>query len=716
MKLIILSVFFLFVVCTIGIQPIYAQDFKGVTELSLRIAPWTKNKIVFHSIASTGNERFELFTKNNQLHIYATSASAASAGFNYYLNRYCKQMVSHCGDNLKPLKILPDVKNRLVIETPFQYRYALNYCTFNYSMSFYQWKDWERELDWMAMHGVNLMLAIDGTEIVWQKTLQHFGFTDKEIKNFIPGPAFTAWWLMGNLEGWGGPVTDDMINRQMQLQKKILARMKELGIEPVLQGFYGMVPTTLKNKFPAAKIVDQGKWVGGFQRPAFLSPQDSLFPRMADAYYQNIKEIYGDCKFFGGDPFHEGGTREGLDVSASATNIQLQMRKNFPNSTWVLQAWQSNPGKELLRDLNKDKTLVLELNGESQQNWEQTDAFGKTPWIWCSVNNFGETPGLSGKLEHILSEPQRALQTPEGRYMKGIGIIPEGILNNPLVFDLALNSAWGKKMDTDSLLFNYILYRYGEGNDEVYNALFLLKKTVYASQNGGGSESLFAAKPAKEINSVSTWGSRKIVYDTRLLENALKLFLQASGKFTESETFRYDLTDIARQVLSNCGKMAYDSTMKYFNQKDIARYSAFKNDFLTLINLQEQLMATNKSCMVGTRLQQAMDFGKTEYEKKLAETNARMQITIWGPDTNPETDLHEYAHKEWAGLIKDLYLPRWEAFFKQLDSELQGNPSKEIDFFSMELAWARGHNTYPTKPEGDYKALIKQIIWYYDDH
>ena len=220
-------------------------------------------------------------------------------------------MMSHGADNLKSLDVLPEVRPKCVIETPFQYRYALNYCTFNYSMSFYQWKDWERELDWMALHGVNLMLATMGMEIIWQKTLQQFGFTEKEILDFIPGPAYTAWWLMGNLEGWGGPVTEDMITRQMQLQKRILSRMKELGIEPVLHGFYGMVPTALQAKFPTAKIIDQGKWGGDFQRPAFLSPMDSLFTRMADVYYQNIKKIYGDFHFFEGDPFHEGGNSAG---------------------------------------------------------------------------------------------------------------------------------------------------------------------------------------------------------------------------------------------------------------------------------------------------------------------------------------------------------------------------------------------------------------------
>jgi alpha-N-acetylglucosaminidase len=702
-----------FVVFCLKLQSLQAQDFSGVTALTQRVTPWTKGKIVFHSLAASANERFELLTQDKQLHISATSASAAAMGFNYYLNHFCNHSISHGAENLKPLATLPEVKEKLVIETPFEYRFALNYCTFNYSMSFYQWKDWEKELDWMALHGVNLMLAINGTEIVWQKTLEQFGFTDKDIKEFIPGPAYTAWWLMGNLEGWGGPVTNDMINRPMELQKKMLSRMKELGIEPILHGFYGMVPSTLQTKFPSAKIIEQGKWAGDFQRPAILSPQDSLFTKMATVYYQNIKNIYGDCKFFGGDPFHEGGSSKGLDVALSAKNIQNQMQANFPNSTWVLQGWGGNPKEELLKDLKKEKVMVIDLFGENQNNWETSNAFNGTPWIWCTVNNFGEKTGLYGKLNRIIEEPQRALQTPQGKYMKGIGVMPEGILNNPLIFDLSLNSAWGIETKTDSLLRDYAKYRYGIKNDDIFNGLISLKKSVYISHaeyQEGGTESLFAARPAKEIKSVSTWGTRKLYYDNKILEEGLKSFLKAADIFKKSKTFQYDITDITRQVLANRGQMAYDSLMKSFGQKNVVAYNRYKKQFIGLMQLQEQLMATNTNFLVGSWIKQAKDFGKTVYEKQLAERNARMQITFWGPDFNPKTNLHEYAHKEWSGLIKDLYLPRWELFFEQLDNELAGKPSIGVDFFAMELKWSKQYNSYTTIPKGDYLNVIKEII------
>ena len=55
----------------------------------------------------------------------------------------------------------------------------------------------------MALHGINLSLALTGTESVWRNVLLKLGYTKDEINEFVAGPGFTAWWLMNNLEGWG---------------------------------------------------------------------------------------------------------------------------------------------------------------------------------------------------------------------------------------------------------------------------------------------------------------------------------------------------------------------------------------------------------------------------------------------------------------------------------------------------------------------------------
>ena len=113
-----------------------------------------------------------------------------------------------------------------------------NYCTYSYTMAFWDWARWEKEIDWMALHGINLPLAAVGQECVWRNMLAKLGYTKEETNRFIAGPAFLAWWAMNNLEGWGGPNPDSWYTQQEALQKKILKRMREYGIEPVLPGYY----------------------------------------------------------------------------------------------------------------------------------------------------------------------------------------------------------------------------------------------------------------------------------------------------------------------------------------------------------------------------------------------------------------------------------------------------------------------------------------------
>ena len=260
-------------------------DLQAVAALAHRVVPWLDSKLVLEHIAPDQNRSvFELENANGKLILRASDAPSAAMGLNWYLKYYCHRSISHLGNNITPVTPLPQIPKPVRRVSPFEFRYHLSYCTFNYTFAFADWEHWEHELDWMALNGVNLALAINGTEAVWQNTLRRIGYSEHEILDYIAGPAYTAWWLLGNLEGWGGPVTQRMIDEQVVLQKKILARMRELGIQPVLQGFFGMVPTSLAQKFPTAQIIVQGPW-NNFLRPPILLSSDPLFTRLAAIYY-----------------------------------------------------------------------------------------------------------------------------------------------------------------------------------------------------------------------------------------------------------------------------------------------------------------------------------------------------------------------------------------------------------------------------------------------
>ena len=696
-------------------QTIVAGVFTPVEQLVARRIPWLSSHIKFATMEPVdGQEAFELSTVNKKIVVRASGANAAAMGVNWYLKHYCHRSLSHLGNNLTPVTTLPLIETPILKVAEFPIRYALNYCTINYTMSFYGWEAWERELDWMALNGINLMLMPVGTEIIWQHTLEQFGFSNKEIAEFIPGPAFTAWWLMGNLEGWGGPVTINMMERNKKLAQKIYKRMGELGIEPIAQGFYGMVPTRLKEK-TNANIIEQGKWAGGFQRPDFLNPEDPLFARMAAVYYKEMKKAYGPTiQYFGGEPFHEGGRSEGADIPKSATIIQQQMQANFPGSTWVLQGWQHNPSQALLSGLDQSKTLVIELFGENTANWETRNCYEGTPFVWCHVSNFGEKTGLYGKLQRFANEVTRAKSGHCKDLLKGIGFIPEGINNNPVAYDLMSELAWlNEPVDVSKWIVDYVQYRYGTNNAKLQKVWQLLLQTVYNSPDiyqEGPSESIFCARPSLEVKSVSSWGTRKRNYDTALFEEAVRLFVEAGHEMKTSDTYLADRTDFVRQLQANRADAVYARMVQAVDDLDKRGFSEAYNQFETMLLQQDSLLSSSPHFDLSTWLNLAKALGKNEAEKKLNIRNAKTQITYWGPD-NRETNLHDYAHKEWGGLLRTLYLSRWRLFAKEMQAMLDSE-TVAVDYFELEKSWAESPELpallSPTKKQTE--GLIDRII------
>ena len=128
-------------------------------------------------------------------------------------------------------------------------------------MAFWNWERWERELDWMAISGINLPLAFTGQEYVWQKVYNELGITNEELLNFFSGPAFFAWQRMGNLQKWGGPIPQSFLDAQYELQIKILGRARAFGMKPVLTAFSGYIPEALTQHYPNVNYTRGSNWM-----------------------------------------------------------------------------------------------------------------------------------------------------------------------------------------------------------------------------------------------------------------------------------------------------------------------------------------------------------------------------------------------------------------------------------------------------------------------
>jgi alpha-N-acetylglucosaminidase len=186
----------------------------------------------------------------------------------YILTEYGHCQVTWNGTNLNLPKQLPVVAQKVHRQTPYQYRYYLNYCTFNYSMSWWDWDRWQKEIDWMALHGINMPLAVTGEEYTWYLVYKDLGFSDDDLKDFFCGPSYFSWFWMGQ-PGWlGRAITLNWMQSHKELQQKILRHERELGMMARAACIYGHVPPAFKKKFPNAKL-KATNWNNGFADTIF---------------------------------------------------------------------------------------------------------------------------------------------------------------------------------------------------------------------------------------------------------------------------------------------------------------------------------------------------------------------------------------------------------------------------------------------------------------
>lgn len=693
-----------------------ASPIQGLLE---RIDKGASRKFVIEQVKSP-TDFFELDQKGDKVVIRGNNYVSIATGVNWYLKYYAGIQLSWNGMTAQLPAVLPAVPQKERHETDLKYRYNFNYCTYSYTMAFWDWDRWEKEIDWMALHGINLPLAVVGADVVWYNVLTKLGYTKDEINEFIAGPAFQGWWLMNNLEGWGGPNPDSWYKQRETLQKQILKRMREYGIRPVLPGYSGMVPHNAKERL-GLNVSDPGLWCG-YRRPAFLQPTDPRFNEIADLYYKEMSRLYGKADFYSMDPFHEGGNVAGVDLNAAGQAIWGAMKKANPKAVWVAQAWKANPRQKMIENLPAGDLIVLDLFAESrpqwgdpESTWYRKEGFGKHDWLYCMLLNYGGNVGLHGKMKHVIDEFYKAKTSSFGKTMKGVGMTMEGSENNPVMFELLCELPWRPaRFDKDEWLKNYTVARYGKADKAVQDAWLLLSNTIYncpaKNTQQGTHESVFCGRPDYDVYQVSSWSEMEPYYKPEDIIRAAGIMLSAADRFKGNNNFEYDLIDIVRQAVAEKGRLVYPIMIDAYKAGEKELFAASSQRFLDLILLQDKLLAARPEFKVGTWIEKARNLGTTPEEKDLYEWNARVQVTTWGNRVAAdEGGLRDYAHKEWNGLLRDFYYNRWKVWIDRQKAQLNGAPVKAIDFYAIEEPWTKQTNPYSSQAEGDVIEVAKEV-------
>ncbi|MDE2249030.1 MAG: alpha-N-acetylglucosaminidase [Xanthomonadaceae bacterium] len=696
-----------------------AFDLSPAAGVLHRLLPHAAAQIQLGTLApGDGHERFRISDAHGHVRVEGSNTSALLFGVNWYLKYVAQVQVSPNGDRLDLPRRLPLPRATIEKEALYRYRYALNQNTDGYTMAYWDWPRWQHEIDLLALSGINAMIVERGMDSVLYATFRDFGYSDREIRAWITQPAHQNWQLMGNLCCFDGPISKALLAKRVESAQRIIARLRELGITPVLPGFYGIVPADFEKKFPAAHVLPQGDWAG-FTRPGWLDPRDPMFARIAASFYRHQRELFGDSRIYDMEVFQEGGSSGDVPVPEAARDVQAALHRAHPGADWMMLAWQGNPRQDLLAGVERKHLFIIDIDHDRVPRDDREKDFQGAPFLFGGLWEFGGRTTLGADTGNITARLQRIGRSNPN--MVGTALFTEGMGTNPFAFDLFTEMAWRHApVDLARWTADYVRRRYGAADPHALAAWRILLHTAYDihidqvefnSERDAPQESLFNAQPSLTTNRASHWSPEAMRYDARTFAQALPDMLAVAPSLRGSATYRYDLVDIARQTLANESRSLLPRIRAAWEARDRARFERLTARWLQLMQLQDKLLSSDRAFLLGRWLARVPAWASSADELARLNHDARSILTTWGDRKASETaDLHDYGNKDWAGLTGDYYLPRWRRYFASLDAALRsGRPPRPIDWYAMGDAWNHGRQVYASEPQGDPWLIASEV-------
>ncbi len=730
-NLTILSISLVLLLAGCSAQKDKSPDALAAKALAQRVIPAQAGHFVFETLPADTCDYFTLRSEGRKIVVGGNDANSMAVGLNHYLKYWCHVNIGwFAWDKGTMPKTLPRVETPVRHTARVPERFFLNYCTYGYTMPWWGWKEWEHFIDWMALNGINLPLAITGQESIWYQVWTELGLDDEEVRNYFTGPAHLPWHRMLNIDRWGGPLPKSWLEGQESLQKQIVARERELNMKPVLPAFAGHVPPELRRIYPDARIERMSDWAGFALEdyPWFLDPEDPLFPVIQKKFLDKEVEIYGTDHVYGIDIFNEmipkswepdylGRVSKGVYESLAAAD---------PNATWLQMTWlfynerkywfendSDERVKAFLTSYPAERSILLDYYCERMEVWRKTQSYYGIPFIWCYLGNFGGNTFLAGNIQEIgnLIEGTFAEAGPS---FKGLGSTLEGFDCNPFMYQFIFEKAWDfpQHQDLDTYAEALAWSRAGVDNEEAKDAWKELFEEIYIQRSVPGHSPIMNLRPSFGRSS-SYHSSVRFNYENDKLREVVRQLLEADG---HGPSYEFDLVNLTRQWLSNRFEQRFADYKSAYEARDTEAMSACKDELLGIFDTLDELLASQPYFLVGKWIADARNWGVTPEEADYFESNARNLLTSWGDRGNLLTD---YADRSWAGLVGTYYKPRWEMFFAAVDEALAaGQPLEGARYDTLlekmkdfEYAWWKDRpGTFAATPKGDPIALVKKVF------
>ncbi|MGN0213959.1 MAG: alpha-N-acetylglucosaminidase [Muribaculaceae bacterium] len=703
-----------FVMHTIAYAQPDKAEINAAREVLQRTFPQLAQNVSLQAMPEQqGKPAFEQRVEGNRLVVKGSSAVALCRGVYDFVRRNHLGINSWSGIRYSAPASLAGATTAAVV-SPVEHHYYLNVVTYGYTTAYWDWQRWEQEIDWMALHGIDMPLALAANEAITARVWKRLGLTDDEIANYFVGPAHLPWMRMGNISQVDGPLPQEWHTDQIALQHKILDRMRSLGMNPICPAFAGFVPKEITRIYPQLHVTTTS-WGGAFHN-WMISPDQPLFHTIGKMFIEEWEKEFGENKYYIADSFNEmdipfppkDDPKRYSMLADYGELVYNSIKAGNNNAVWVMQGWMFGYQRDiwdsatlqaLVSRVPDDKMLLLDLAVDYNKcfwkngvNWEFYNGFFGKPWVYSVIPNMGGKTGMTGILDFYANGHLDALNSPNRGNLKAIGMAPEGLENNEVVYELIADAAWSSsRIDVNKWLENYSRCRYGCFNADIERFWNDMLASVYGSFTDH-PRFVWQFRPG-----VARHGS---INDSEPFYRGIASFVKAAETMPHNQLLEADVRQLTAAYLGGKAEKLIHLIDSAYVAADTIRATALEQQFAkTMLGIDRILIGHPNHNMARWIDMARSHANGNDALANYYEHNARRIVTIWGPPVD------DYSARIWSGLVRDYYLNRWKMYFEQRHT------GKKPDFAAWERNWVEQRQGFShAEPYSDpYQAAVMLI-------
>lgn len=629
-----------------------------MVDLIKRNTPRIADQFLLKTIESdNGYDCYEIYSEDKKVVLAGNSPLSQAMAYYDYLGKYHGVVITSGDYDISTISSAPLPEEKISRTIKKKIRAMTSYESFSLNGNFRGFDRWEKEIDFMAMHGFNRALQPVGFDGVLFRTLTDIGMPENFCLEFSSGPAFLMNQLTGNIAGTNSVNSKEYLERKITVGKLISDRERSLGIEPIFPAAIPSVPFSLRKKYIKMDIFKAPMWYN-FPPIFFIRPKNAFFSVFNKKFLTIQREALGETHSYIFEGVYESDKKGYNSHLADLGKALEEMLGEFDTEA-VCYLHTSSINADFFKNCSGNRYIFLD-NCEMSKSSDILNGRKCIPEI--SGNRYGRT-GIYGNVQKLCDNPFANSELGGALSFDTFDI-------NPVYCAAALKAiTTDGSFDRDEFIRDFCAKRYKTDSftDDIISLIDLC-----SSDECTGS--IICARPCTNVKHTAPYDTMERDYDFHRLYQIARNIANSDDK--KIDATRTDLQSIVRQFLSDLAYPVYIKATEFFKEKNVRNFEQASNLFLEICEDIDRLLRTREETNFCTKYLEAQELGSSQEEKESLQINFLLLHTIWGPFDH--SILYDTVWNEWGGLVKDYYEARWHMYYRSLAAYFD-NPKKLKD-------------------------------------